>query len=49
MVVKERRMNQRRTSNYFTLGEVEYIENVKLTLFRVRYQFYFPCTLRAFL
>lgn len=38
-----------RTSNHFALGELEYRENIKLTPLGVRYQFYFPCTLWAFL
>lgn len=42
-------MNQRRISNHLALGELEYTENIKLTLLGVRYQFYFPCTLWAFL
>lgn len=42
-------MNQGRTSNHFTLGGLKYIENVKRILLGVRYQFYFPCTLWAFL
>lgn len=49
MVAKQRRMNQRSISNHFALGELEYIENSKPILLGMRYQFYFPCTLWAFL